>query len=71
MNKTPESGFDDVISLNRLATVARVLSGTAHDVNNALQIIGGSAELLEGQPGLAEPARRALTRIRSQATHPK
>lgn len=67
MNKTPESGSDDVIFLNRLATVVRVLSGTAHDVNNALQIIGGSAELLESQPGLAEPARRALTRIRSQA----
>ena len=67
MNKTSDSGSGDVIGLNRLATVVRVLARTAHDVNNALQIIGGSAELLESQPGLTEPARRALTRIRSQA----
>ena len=67
MIKTPETGQDAIIALNRLATVARVVSGTAHDVNNALQIIGGSAELLENQPDLGEPARRALTRIRAQA----
>jgi signal transduction histidine kinase len=58
---------DVIIALNRLATVARVVSGTAHDVNNALQIIGGSAELLENQADLGESARRALTRIRTQA----
>ncbi|HEY0872496.1 MAG TPA: histidine kinase dimerization/phospho-acceptor domain-containing protein, partial [Vicinamibacterales bacterium] len=67
MNKTLEAGEEAIVSLNRLATVARVVSGTAHDVNNALQIIGGSAELLESQPDLGEPARRALTRIRAQA----
>lgn len=58
---------DDVIALNRLATVARALAGAAHDVNNALQIIGGSAELLEGQGPLPDPARRALQRIRGQS----
>ena len=58
---------DDVIALNRLATVARALPGAAHDVNNALQIIGGSAELLEGQGTLSDPARRALHRIRAQS----
>lgn len=67
LNKTLEAGEEAIVSLNRLATVARVVSGTAHDVNNALQIIGGSAELLESQPDLGEPARRALTRIRAQA----
>lgn len=67
MNKISEPDLDAIIALNRLATVARVVSGTAHDVNNALQIIGGSAELLESQPDLGEPARRALTRIRAQA----
>jgi len=64
---SPETGPDEVIALNRLATVARVLAGTAHDVNNALQIIGGSAELLENQPGLTDAAKRALARIRAQA----
>jgi signal transduction histidine kinase len=58
---------NDVIAWNRLATAARVVAGTAHDVNNALQIIGGSAELLEGQPGLSDAAKRALARIRSQS----
>ena len=42
----PELGPDDIVALNRLTTLAQVLAGTAHDVNNALQIIGGSAELL-------------------------
>jgi C4-dicarboxylate-specific signal transduction histidine kinase len=67
LNKSPESGPDDAIALNRLSTVARVLPGTAHDVNNALQIIGGSAELLENQGGLTDAAKRALARIRTQA----
>lgn len=62
-----ELGPDDVVTLNRLATIARVLAGTAHDVNNALQIIGGSAELLEGQPDLTETQRRSLQRIRGQS----
>lgn len=58
---------EDLVAWNRLATVARVLAGTAHDVNNALQIIGGSAELLENQQGLTDSARRALARIRAQS----
>jgi len=63
----PELGPDDIVALNRLITLARVLAGTAHDVNNALQIIGGSAELLEGRDDLPDPARRALRRIQSQS----
>src|SRR5262245_57122455 len=62
-----ELGPDDIVALNRLTTLARVLAGTAHDVNNALQIIGGSAELLEGQADLPDTARRALRRIQSQS----
>lgn len=59
---------DELVALNRLALVARVLAGTAHDVNNALQIISGSAELLGGQDELSERARRAVQRIQAQAT---
>jgi signal transduction histidine kinase len=58
---------DDVVALNRLVTIARVLAGTAHDINNALQVIGGSAELLEAQAETSEPARRAFVRIRGQS----
>jgi signal transduction histidine kinase len=32
---------------NHLALVARLLSGTVHDVNNLLQVISGQAELVE------------------------
>jgi C4-dicarboxylate-specific signal transduction histidine kinase len=46
---------------NRLAMVAAVLSTTVHEVNNALQIISGSAEMLgPGIPGDVL-ARRAET----------
>ena len=62
-----ELGPDDIVALNRLTTLAKVLAGTAHDVNNALQIIGGSAELLEGHADLPDAARRALRRIQSQS----
>jgi signal transduction histidine kinase len=65
MSSEPE--HDDLIALNRLLTVERILAGTAHDVNNALLIIGGSAELLESQDGLSDAARRALIRIRGQS----
>ena len=58
---------DDLLILNRHALVARVLSGTTHEVNNALQIIGGSAELLSRSPAGAEAARRAADRVQSQS----
>src|SRR4029450_6890914 len=61
-----ELGRDYMVALNRLTTLARVLAGTAHDVNNALQIIGGSAELLEGHADLPDAARRGLRRLQRQ-----
>lgn len=58
---------DDLLTLNRQALIARVLAGTAHDVNNALQIIGGTAEIL-GRPAAGPDAsRRAADRIQSQS----
>jgi len=55
------------LTLNRLATIARLVAGAAHEVNNALQVIGGSAELLQNRSDLPEPVQRTLTRIRDQA----
>jgi two-component system, NtrC family, C4-dicarboxylate transport sensor histidine kinase DctB len=57
---------DDLISLNRLTTVARTLVGTAHALNNALQVIAGSAELLTQQKDLGDGSRRAVDRIQQQ-----
>ena len=57
-----------IVALNRLTLVARMLAGTAHDINNALMIIGGSAELLSGLQEMNDPARRALDRIQTNAS---
>jgi len=57
---------DDLITLNRSATVARLLSGVVHDVNNALQVIGGTTELLRDLPELSEPTLKGLQRIHEQ-----
>src|SRR6185369_15069077 len=56
------------LTLNRLATIARLVAGAAHEVNNALQVIGGSAELLQNRTDLPEPVQKTLSRIRDQAT---
>jgi len=59
---------DEVLmALNRSATAARLLSSAVHDVNNALQVISGTVELLESRPGLDEPLTRALDRVRTQS----
>jgi len=61
---TPGVTADDAAlrEINRLVTVARVVSNATHDLNNMLQVIGGNAELLALKPGTAEPRRvQAIT----------
>lgn len=58
---------DDALEeINRLWTIARVLASTAHDVNNALQVISGSIELLEGVE-FDPVVRRRVEAIRTEA----
>jgi signal transduction histidine kinase len=59
-------GPTDLLTLNRAATVARLLSGVAHEVNNALQVIGGTTELLQAMPGLPPSVVDGLNRIATQ-----
>lgn len=59
-------GPTDLLTLNRAATVARLLSGVAHEVNNALQVIGGTTELLQTTPGLPQSVLDSLQRIAVQ-----
>jgi signal transduction histidine kinase len=59
---------DDLLTLNRAAIVARLLAGVAHEVNNALLVISGTAELLEDRTGSPEAIGRGLERIRFQTT---
>ncbi|HEY1308471.1 MAG TPA: HAMP domain-containing sensor histidine kinase [Vicinamibacterales bacterium] len=58
--------IDDLITLNRSATVARLMFGAVHEVNNALQVIGGTTELLQLLPDLAAPVADGLRRIHAQ-----
>ncbi len=56
---------DDLTEINRLWTIVRAFSSTAHQVNNALQVIGGHAELLDAST--LEPAvRDRVQAIRAQ-----
>jgi len=58
---------EELVALNRLTVIARVLSGAAHDINNALQIIGGSAEVLASNSHTGDAAQRTVQRIQGQA----
>lgn len=63
----PEAAQRDVLlALNRSATTARLLSGVVHDVNNALQVISGTSELLSSRTDLPEAIGPALERLRRQ-----
>ena len=50
------------LTLNRLATIARLVAGAAHEVNNALQVSGGSAEADDSANDNVslDPSRRPL-----------
>ena len=58
---------DMLVALSRSVTTGRLLSGVVHEVNNALLVISGTVELLEGQPNLPEPVVRGLDRLRRQS----
>lgn len=51
---------------NRLALIAGLLSSTVHDVNNALQVIAGSVELLQMAPSANDVVQRRVTAIDTQ-----
>lgn len=59
--------FDDHVTLNRLATAARLMSGATHEVNNALQVISGTVELLMASPDVPDTVLQSLARIHAQS----
>jgi len=59
-------GADALQEFNRLRTVAKVFSNAAHDVNNALQVIGGNAELLALKTELGPAELRRVQAITAQ-----
>jgi len=46
--------------VNRLSLLSRLVATTLHDMNNALQVIGGGLELLQMQPVDVEAVTRAI-----------
>jgi signal transduction histidine kinase len=62
------AGPTDLVTLNRAATVARLLAGITHEINNALQVIGGTTELMQSTPGLPPSVVEGLQRIAMQNT---
>jgi signal transduction histidine kinase len=60
-------GPDALLALNRCVTTARLLSGLVHEINNALQVISGTLELLEQKLDMPVSAGPALERLRKQS----
>jgi signal transduction histidine kinase len=63
----PGPSDETLIGLNRLATVARLLSGAIHDVNNALMVISGTVDILESRPDVPASMHDSLARLRAQS----
>jgi signal transduction histidine kinase len=57
---------DALVALNRASTAARLLSGVVHDVNNALQVISGTVELLATRTDLPPTMGPSLERLGRQ-----
>ena len=57
---------DVLVALNRSATTAKLLSGVIHEVNNALQVISGTVELLQTRPDVPPTMNNSLDRLSKQ-----
>lgn len=57
-----------LLALNRSTTAARLLPAVIHEINNALQVISGTVELLEARTDLPPATKPALERLRNQST---
>ena len=67
MNEMLQSLQCQVVRQERLAAVGLLVSGVAHEVNNPLQGILGTAELLEQEPSLSKQALEEIAFLKTQA----
>jgi C4-dicarboxylate-specific signal transduction histidine kinase len=75
LSLTPESlgppardlGAGDLVFANRLITLELVLPNITHEINNALQVIGGLGEIIATKPGISDEVAQKLHRIHGQA----
>jgi len=74
----PSAGSDDqphpfdldagqLAQINRLTTIARFVSGLAHELNNSLQVMSGMVELLADRADLPADAAVRIQKIGGQA----
>jgi two-component system NtrC family sensor kinase len=67
MNETLHSLERQVVRQERLAAVGVLVSGVAHELNNPLQAILGTAELLERHAGLSPAALDEIAFLKTQS----
>jgi two-component system NtrC family sensor kinase len=67
VRETLQSLQRQVVRQERLAAVGVLVSGVAHELNNPLQAILGTAELLERRGGLSSEALEEIAFVKTQA----
>jgi C4-dicarboxylate-specific signal transduction histidine kinase len=67
MNEELQSLQNQVVRQERLTAVGLLVSGVAHEVNNPLQAILGTAELIERHRGLSREAIEEIAFIKTQS----
>jgi signal transduction histidine kinase len=60
--------LDDLVYINRMTTVGQVLPNVAHELNNALQIVGGLVEMLGARADLPRDVLDKVARIGAQSS---
>ncbi len=67
MNRTLQSLQRHLVRQERQAAVGQLIHGVAHEMNNPLQAILGTAQLLERHPELSAAVREEIAFVQSQA----
>ncbi len=57
----------ELVFINRLVNLEQVLPNVTHELNNALQVVSGLAEILASRPGLDGDVVQKLQRMQAQS----